>query len=114
MNEAGAGRTVLRDVTYREYVRFRNSPRNDHLRMTYHDGVLELMSPEYRHEAGSSRIDGVVRAVASVFEVPSLLSGSTTFRKGELKIRRGEGARRGNGKEPDESYYFAHLAAIRG
>jgi hypothetical protein len=53
--------TVLYGVTYDEYVRLRRQPRNDHLRMIYHDGVLELLSPEYRHEGGSYRIDMVMR-----------------------------------------------------
>jgi Uma2 family endonuclease len=105
---------VLYDVTYREYVRLRNSPRNDHLRMTYHNGVLELMSPEYRHERGGHKLLLLIHAVTTEFEIPYPASGSTTFRKGELKIRRGKESRRGQGKEPDESYYFAHLASIRG
>jgi Uma2 family endonuclease len=100
--------TTLYGVTYEEYVKLRDNPRHDGLRMTYHDGVLELMSPEYRHEGGAYRIDVVIRAVTAVFETPYLGAGSTTFRKGRVRERRGKG------KEPDQSYYFANLAAIRG
>ncbi len=41
---------VLRGVPYGHYVRLRDEPDNDHLRMTYYDGTLEIMSPEHIHE----------------------------------------------------------------
>lgn len=41
---------VLRGVPYGLYVVLRDLERNDKIRMTYHDGVLELMSPEFLHE----------------------------------------------------------------
>jgi Uma2 family endonuclease len=106
--------TTLYGVAYDQYVKLRDNPRNDHLRMTYFDGVLELMSPEQRHEQGGHRLGHIIYAVAAVFEVPYLMAGSTTFRKGPLTLPRTKRSTQGVGKEPDESYHFANLAAIRG
>ena len=98
---------TLRGVTYGQYVRFRDDPRNDQLWMTFDDGVLELMSSEFRQGFGSDRIGLIVRAVAAVFKVPLQGARSTTFRKGRI------GTRQGQGKEPDQSFYFANAPAIR-
>jgi len=102
------GRNVLRGVPYDWYVRLRDHPGNDGLRMTYHDGVLEIMSPEYRHEHGAERLGLFVRAVAAVFGIACAGARCTTFRLGQV------GTRRGSGKEPDQSYYFANAGAVRG
>jgi Uma2 family endonuclease len=103
-----AGPLALRGVTYDEYVRIRDHPGNGHTRLVYHNGVLEIMSPEFRHEVGSQRLGALVRAVAAVFAIPYIAAGTTTFRRG------GAGVRRGHGKEPDQSFYFAHAAAVWG
>ena len=100
--------TVLRGVTYGMYVRLRKDPRNDHFRMTYYDGTLELMSPEYAHERPCQLLGLLVRAVAAVLKIPHLGSGSTTIRRGERTLPKGKG------KEPDQGFYFAHLGAIAG
>ena len=52
----GGGVTVLRGVPYSVYLTLRDEPANDGLRMTYVDGTLEIMSPEFRHEKGSRRL----------------------------------------------------------
>jgi Uma2 family endonuclease len=101
---------ILHGVTYRQYVRLRKNPRNDHLRMTFFDGVLELMSPEYRHEFGARQIDLLIHAVASIFGIAYRGAASTTFRRGELRGEPGKG----KGKEPDQSYYFSNAPAIHG
>jgi Uma2 family endonuclease len=75
--------------------------------MIFHDGVLEIMSPEYPHEVGAERLGLLIRAVALVFDIDCQGSGSTTFRRGQ------RGLPRGFGREPDRSYYFARAAAIR-
>jgi Uma2 family endonuclease len=99
--------TVLRGVPYDIYCLIRDHPGNDGYRMTYSDGALEIMSPQHRHEKGGSRLAMIVRAYTAVFGVDCQGAASTTFRRGlpgELK---------GKGKEPDESFYFAHEALIR-
>ena len=93
-------RFVLRDVPWTAYKVLRDATANDGVRMTYLDGTLELMSPEYVHEKGTDRIDMLVRAVAKAFGVPYQGSGSTTLRS------RRRGRRRGEGREADTSFYF--------
>ena len=46
-NEA---RNVLYEVAWHTYVELRENPENYHLRMTYDQGTLEIMSPSPRHE----------------------------------------------------------------
>lgn len=101
------GLLVLRRVGYDTYVRLRDEPLNDHVRMTYHNGTLEIVSPAFRHEGGAQQLGMIVRTVAAVFTIPCIGAGSTTLRRG------GNGPNRGYGKEPDQSYYFANLEAIR-
>ncbi len=100
-------RCVLWGVSYDAYVAMRDDPRNDPIRMTYHDGVLEVMSPEFRHESGSFRLGMIVCAYAASTGLECEAAGSTTFKKGV------PGAREGKGKEPDESFYIRHHEAVR-
>ena len=97
--------TRLGSVTYDTYVRLRQARSNRGLRMAYHDGVLEIMSPEYRHYHGSRHLLFVVTAYCKAFGVEFECSGGTTFSKGE------PGEAKGNGKEPDESFYIGEAAA---
>ena len=98
----------LHGVSYDFYEQVRKAPANRLLRMTYHNGTLEIMSPQYRHEKHSRRIGLVVLAVTSVLAIPCQGTGSTTFG------RRGRRRFKGWGKEPDQSFYLAHEPQIRG
>jgi len=98
----------LHGVSYDFYTQVRREPANRQLRMTYHNGTLEIMSPQYRHEKYSRRIGLIVLAVTSVLGIPCQGAGSTTF------SRRGRRMLQGWGKEPDQSFYLTHEAAIRG
>jgi len=100
--------TVLRRVAYQDYVRLRDEPANAHLRMTYHDGTLEIMSPEYLHEKPSRRLGLVVFVLTQELDIPSEGTQSTTFRRGSV------GLKKGHGKEPDQSFYFANVDHILG
>lgn len=100
------GVMVLRGVLYEDYVRIRDVPANGHLKMAYHNGTLEIMSPESLHEVPSRRIGLFIYEVAMGLGVSCTGTGSTTFRL------RGQEVKKGTGKEPDESFYFAHEARI--
>lgn len=99
--------TVLRGVPYDVYLRLRDHRGNDGLRMTYYDGTLEIMSPQYIHDKNGRRIGMLVRAYCAVFRVECQGAGSTTFRRGLPD------ALKGKGKEPDESFYFSNAALVR-
>jgi Uma2 family endonuclease len=96
-------RVVLREIPWDLYVRLRDAEANRHVRMAYFRGVLELMSPRYRHEKYAARLGQLVMTVAAVLDIPCSASRSTTFR------REDEAA----GKEPDTSFYLAHEPQIR-
>jgi Uma2 family endonuclease len=100
--------TVLRRVPFETYVRLRDEPTNGHLRMAFHDGTLEIMSPEYIHEVPSRRLGLLIAILAGELGLPCTGSASTTFRR-----RRG-GVFKGSGKEPDESFYLANEHRILG
>ena len=100
-------RFVLRRVPWNLYRRLRNIPENRHTRMTYLDGTLILMAPEFRHEVGAERLGVFIRAVAEECNIPFAGARSTTF---SLKQ---PGERKGAAKEPDNSFYFANEAQVR-
>jgi Uma2 family endonuclease len=110
------GPTVLRGVRYRDYVALRDYRGNDHLRMTYHDGILEIMSPSYVHDQPSRRFFALLSVLCEELDVEFEGVGSTTFRKGAPVEDGGEGKaadkRKGHGKEPDEAFYFANALRI--
>jgi Uma2 family endonuclease len=94
-------------VSYDDYTRFRENPRNQAVRMTFHNGRLECMSPEYTHESPAEQLGMIVRAVAAEFDIECRGSRCTTFRRGI------SGTARGAGKEPDNSYYIQNAGAIQ-
>jgi Uma2 family endonuclease len=96
--------TRLRGVTYDMYVRVRDDPGNDGLRMAYHNGVLEIMSPQFRHDRSEWHLGFLVQEYAVALRIECEASGSTTFRKGVA------GERKGHGKEPDVSFYLRDSA----
>ncbi len=100
--------TVLRGVSYDEYVRLRADRGNAHLRMTFHDGTLKLMSPEFIHEVPSHRLGIFVTILAGELEIPCTGAASTTFR------RRGDRPGGGHGREADQSFYLAHADRLVG
>jgi Uma2 family endonuclease len=98
---------VLERVPYRVYVLLSNVWENRHLRMAYHDGTLEIVSPHRReHERPSARLRLIVTTVAKHLGLPYEGTDSSTFRRG------GPGIYQGKGKEPDESFYIASLGRL--
>ncbi len=92
--------TVLRGVKWTTYLELRLDPRNDRVRMSYLDGMLILMSPEYIHDSYAWLFAKVVDEVCEALDIPARATVSTTLR------RKGPGPRKGSGKEPDFGFYF--------
>jgi Uma2 family endonuclease len=98
---------VLGDVPFKVYVKLALTPENRHLRMAYHDGTLEIVSPKLRkHEVPSDRLRIIITTVASRLGLVYDGTGSYTYR------RSGDGPYRGKGKEPDQSFYFANAGRV--
>ena len=99
---------VLFDVPWGIYRALRSARGNRHLRMTYHDGTLIFMSPEYIHDRNAERLGLIVRAVVDAFDIPVAGTRTTTF------WRAGQEANEGAGKEPDAAFYLgANEARVR-
>jgi Uma2 family endonuclease len=96
-------RVVLRNVPWKAYTTFRDDDANQHVRMSYCKGTLELMSPRYRHEKHNRRLGHLVWELVVALDLPCACAGSTTCR------REDEGA----GKEPDTCFYIANEPLIR-
>ena len=99
--------TVIHRVRFKDYVKIALTPENRHLRMAYHDGTLEIVSPKLsKHERPSDRLRIIVTTVADRLGLPYDGTGGYTYR------RAGEGPYQGKGKEPDQSFYFANTGRV--
>jgi Uma2 family endonuclease len=96
-----SGAVVLRDIDWESYVGLRANPANHGVRMTYLDGTLYLISPEFTHEHGIGLLALFIRAVTKALGQEIKGIGSTTFQHSPR--RQGQ---RGAGKEPDCAFYL--------
>lgn len=92
-------RIVIPCVPWKVYVLLRDAIDTPRLRMTYCEGVLELMSPSRAHELKKKTIARFLELYAFLRKLPLVGYGSTTFRR-EAKQR---------GAEPDECYRVGSL-----
>jgi Uma2 family endonuclease len=94
----GEQRILLSGVPWETYVALRDAVDaagdTPGVRMTYIEGLLEIMSPLRRHENAKTTIARLIEMFAIERDVPLYGYGSTTFRS-EAKAR---------GLEPDECY----------
>jgi len=95
---------VLRGVAWETYNRLRDHPSNGHLRMSYLDGTLILMSPEFIHDYYGRRLAMVIDQVTEALQILVQGTATTTLR------RKVDGRRKGSGKEPDYGFYFGQNA----
>jgi Uma2 family endonuclease len=95
---------VLTDVSWQLYDKLLEEVGERPIRITYHQGSIEIMSPLPKHDKWKSRIGRMIEIVALEQNVPMETLGSTTFRHEQ----------KDSGLEPDECYYIQHAADIRG
>ncbi len=70
---------ILRGVDWDSYVRMRNHPGNNHLRMSYLDGTLILVSPQFIHNRSGWRITSMIAEVCEALGIPSQCTVSSTL-----------------------------------
>ncbi len=87
-------RLVLSGVSWATYVMLRDSLDHTNVRMTYLEGVLEIMSPSKRHEVEKTYFARFLELFCLERDIPLFPYGSTTWRS-EPKAR---------GLEADECY----------
>lgn len=98
------GRVVMYGVSWTAYEQLLDLLQEQHVRVAYDRGRLEIMSPTSRHERLKSLLARCVAGISSEFAIPILSVGSATFRR--------EGISRG--VEADEWFYVASEPAVRG
>ncbi len=77
---------------------------HQHVRLTYDEGRLEIMSPSNWHEKVKKIIGRLIEAYSDEVGIPAEGHGSTTFKREDLL----------KGLEADECYYIRNIAAVIG
>ena len=95
---------LLSGIRWETYEALLTDLRDGPMRLTYDRGRLEIMAPAFNHERCKRQIGRLVETMAEVEDRPIISGGSTTFRLEDLE----------RGLEPDECYYIAHEAEVRG
>ena len=101
---AADDRVVLRCVPWETYERLlADDPERRVPRMTYDQGVLELVSPSMSHEEAAATITRIVDIVTAILGIPIRSVASTTYRRADLE----------RGFEPDASFYIQNEPRVR-
>ena len=96
-------RTLLENIRWETFLELADARSGSVPRMTYDQGVLELMTPRRQHEQIGCLIGRMVEAFSEVRGIEILSCASTTFKRWDLD----------RAFEGDESYYIAHADEIR-
>lgn len=99
-------RVHLSGISWETYQRIKTELDNRNLRLTYHQGVLEIMAPSPEHEYFKEVMGRFVETLAEEFVVTLSPLGSTTLERADLE----------SGSEPDECFYLTgnKVQALRG
>lgn len=95
---------VLDGMSWGFYERLLEDIGDRPIRVTFFEGMIEIMSPLFKHEIVKGAIGRLIETLALDLGINLLPAGSTTFR------RRDKSA----GLEPDECYYLKNASAVRG
>ncbi len=98
-------RIILRDVSWDQFEQILNDLGSERSsRLAYYKETLEIMVPLPEHENGKENIGDFVKALLEEIDIEFVPFGSTTFKRQNMDA----------GVEPDECFYIAHEAAMRG
>jgi Uma2 family endonuclease len=97
-------RLILYAVPWEQYTRLLRTFSEQHLRLTYDRGTLEIMTYTHKHESWSAFLGYMVVTLTQELKLPLHLGGSTTLRR----------KRKQRGLEPDKCYWITHEAEMRG
>lgn len=101
---ADASRVVLQNVSWDTYESLLSELAEQHFRLTYDGGVLEIMSPSPRHDRSGRLLGRLIHAYTEILDIPIASFGTTTWRRRDL----------GKGLEADECYYVNSEPMVRG
>jgi Uma2 family endonuclease len=97
-------RVVLDGVSWSLYQNMLAEVGNGHVRLTFDQGRLEIMSPSYRHEIPKKVLARLIEAYADAMNLNVEGLGSMTFAREDLQ----------KGIEPDECYYVNNASVVIG
>ncbi len=96
-------RLTLENIRWETFVELSEQRRGSVPRMTYDEGMLELMSPKRLHEGVGCLLGRMVETFTEVHGIEIQSVASTTFKRKDL----------GKAFEADESYYIENAEKIR-
>lgn len=97
-------RVVFYDVSWATYLALAAENNRPGKRISYDQGVMEIMSPGMLHENIASLIRRMVDAFTEEHGIDVCSSAGTTFKRDDLE----------RGFEADASYYLANSGVVRG
>lgn len=97
-------RVVMDNISWSTYLAILNDAKNRRGRISYDEGVLEIMSPSRQHEDAKSLIRRMIESYCDAAGTDADAAGSTTFKREDLA----------KGFEPDECYYIENAPTVRG
>jgi Uma2 family endonuclease len=99
----GDQRVVFHDVPWQTYVGLLNARGEGLVRLTFHRGVLEIMTLSKLHEILSEVLDNLVKVLVKEYGLEVQSVGSMTMHAEELQ----------SGAEADKAYYIRHEEVVR-
>lgn len=102
LSESAETRMVLENVSWETFVALADQRRGSVPRMTYSEGVLEMMSPKRKHENIGRLIGRMIEAYSEVKGIEILSVASVTVKRSDLK----------KAYEADESYYVTNIDQV--
>ena len=100
----GEQHIIFRHSSWATYQRLLDERQGTRPRLTYDQGMLEIMTISLQHEKLVRLFEALINALALAFNIDLESTGEATHQRADL----------GRGFEPDGSYYITHLAEVRG
>ncbi|MGI8503942.1 MAG: Uma2 family endonuclease [Hassallia sp.] len=101
---ASQQRVVLRNISWQTFEIMLTDMGEDRVsRMTYDQGILEIMTPLLSHEHWNRLIERLIFVIGEELNLEIFPAGSTTFKREDLR----------RGVEPDSSYYIQNERLVR-
>lgn len=98
-----ADRLLLTNISWEQYEQLVDIFAEQHVNLTYDDGLMEMRMPLPEHERAAEIINYLIAFLAHYLDIKIDSLGSTTFRSSKSH----------QGLEPDKCYYLTHLDLIR-
>jgi len=102
LKEESETRIVLENVSWEIFVALADERRGSVPRLSYNEGVLEMISPKRKHENISCLLGRMIEAYSEIRGIEILSVASVTVKRSDLK----------KAYEADESYYVTNIDKV--